>query len=359
MTTRATGALTLDRTTIERRVVEVSGELAAALHRGAPLPPVSLESHLEADLGIYSLERVRLTLSLEEAFGFPLADGAVTTAERVGDIADAISGRAVPRRDRTVPHPRVCGGSADNDRPPRSLAFTACVAMLLAAMAPPVWLLLVLCGDQRRATALLRRAARALLRAARCPLEVRGIEHLRQRSPVVLAANHESFIDSLVLVAALPLHFKIVVNERLPRAPLIGTAIRRAGYVVVNRATTKTRLAGTAAMLAALHRGESLLVFPEGTTAQTPQLLPFRLGAFSAAVEAGRPIVPIALSGTRNVLPRGTWVLARAPLRVVIQPAIDPSGADWSETLRLRDRVRVLIDDVRNETRSHDNRRTR
>jgi 1-acyl-sn-glycerol-3-phosphate acyltransferase len=114
----------------------------------------------------------------------------------------------------------------------------------------------------------------------------------------------------------------------------------------VNRTTVATRLAGTAAMVDALHRGESLLVFPEGTTSRGAGLLPFRLGAFAAAVEAERPIVPVALSGTGRILPRGTWVLARAGVRVVIQAPVHPAGSGWTETVRLRDTVRTRIGDV-------------
>jgi 1-acyl-sn-glycerol-3-phosphate acyltransferase len=108
-----------------------------------------------------------------------------------------------------------------------SLLFTLYVALLLTVMAPVVWLLLVMCPGRRRAAALLRWSARTLVRAAGCPIEVRGLDHLRGLPSSVVVANHESFVDSVILLAALPLDLNIVINERLPGVPMVGTAIRR------------------------------------------------------------------------------------------------------------------------------------
>ena len=87
-----------------------------------------------------------------------------------------------------------------------------------------------------------------------------------------------------------------------------------------------------------------LLVFPEGTTARSAALLPFRVGAFAAAVETEAPIVPITIAGTRSILPRGTWVLRRGPVRVIVHRPIRPRTSGWSETIRLRDEAKQGID---------------
>lgn len=89
--------------------------------------------------------------------------------------------------------------------------------------------------------------------------------------------------------------------------------------------------------------GELLLVFPEGTFARPPGLLPFRLGAFRAAVDAGRPVVPIALRGTRQVLPDGTWLLRSGQIEVTIGQPLLPAAQDWQEMVRLRDVARDVI----------------
>jgi len=280
------------------RVLPVVRQLVAAIHRGQAPPSVSLLSDLECDLGIYSLERLELAARLEQAFGIRLPADRVVDAASVADLAAVANGASIPRAPASVEPrtPRRGPVAAESYEP--SLLFTLYVALLLTVMAPVVWLLLLVCPRGRRAAALLRWSARTLVRAAGCPIEVRGLDHLRGLPSSVVVANHESFVDSVILLAALPNDLKIAVNERLPGVPMVGTAIRKAAHLVVNRATVKSRLAGSAAMVEILRTGESLLVFPEGTTARAPALLPFRLGAFAAAVGAGRPIVPIALSGT-------------------------------------------------------------
>jgi 1-acyl-sn-glycerol-3-phosphate acyltransferase len=109
----------------------------------------------------------------------------------------------------------------------------------------------------------------------------------------------------------------------------------------------RERLAGAARIEEALQRGESIFVFPESRLAPTPQLLPFRLGGFAAAVAAQCPIVPITLRGTSRVLPCDSWFFERGPISVTIHPPIHPQSSGWREVLRLRDEVRRCIDSVR------------
>jgi 1-acyl-sn-glycerol-3-phosphate acyltransferase len=88
---------------------------------------------------------------------------------------------------------------------------------------------------------------------------------------------------------------------------------------------------------------DSLFFFPEGTFVRAPGLLPFRLGAFKAAVETGRPVVPIELRGTREILPGDTWLPKPGPITVAIGPPIAPRAVGWQEMVRLRDLTRAEI----------------
>jgi 1-acyl-sn-glycerol-3-phosphate acyltransferase len=85
------------------------------------------------------------------------------------------------------------------------------------------------------------------------------------------------------------------------------------------------------------------MIFPEGTFVRAPGLLPFRLGAFKAAVETGRPIIPIAIAGTRRLLPDGSWVFRHGPIEVTIGAPLQPRGDGWPEMVRLRDAAREAI----------------
>ena len=96
--------------------------------------------------------------------------------------------------------------------------------------------------------------------------------------------------------------------------------------------------------MAPLRQGESLFVFPEGTFVAAPGLLPFRLGAFRAAVETGRPVVPVAISGTRRILPADTLLLRPGRITVTIGQPLAPAAGDWQEIVRLRDLARTAIE---------------
>src|SRR5262245_64140490 len=115
--------------------------------------------------------------------------------------------------------------------------------------------------------------------------------------------------------------------------------IRRAGYLEVQRGTS------TAAddLVATLKDGESLFVFPEGTFLRGAGVLPFRLGAFHAAVETQRPVVPIAMVGTRAFLVDGRWLLTHGPLDLVVGDPLSPQTTEWSEIVKLRDAARSWI----------------
>jgi len=94
---------------------------------------------------------------------------------------------------------------------------------------------------------------------------------------------------------------------------------------------------------AALRGGSSVLVFPEGTFVESPGILPFRLGAFKSAVETGRPVVPIAIRGTREILSADRWLPRPGPVTVTMGPPLAPDGEGWPAMVRLRDRTRAEI----------------
>jgi 1-acyl-sn-glycerol-3-phosphate acyltransferase len=221
--------------------------------------------------------------------------------------------------------------------------FTGWLAVLLLLTLPPLWLAVAVLPRGRRPDRLVRRWARAVLAASGCRLRVTGAEKLRATGAAVLAANHASYVDSVVLMAALPSDFRFVVKRRLLRYPVIGAVIRRAGHLPVEKVDLAHQLAGADEMREALREGHSLLVFPEGTFLAEPVLLPFRLGAFRAAVAARRPVVPVAIRGTRAVLPAYAHLARRHPIEVTVGTPLWPRAEGWREMVRLRDRTRDEI----------------
>ena len=223
-------------------------------------------------------------------------------------------------------------------------AYTLYMAGLLVVLTPPLWLLVRASRRPRTARRWLSRFARLLAAASLSRVTASGLEHARGLGPAVFVANHASFADSVVVLATLPAGLRFAAKSRLADYPILKTLIRRSGYLRIEKdAAQPRRMEGADAVRAALDAGESMFVFPEGRFVRAPGLLPFRLGAFRAAAEAGRPIVPVALTGTRRLFPAGTVLLRPGCIQIAVAPPLRPRSAEWSEIVRLRDEARRVI----------------
>ncbi|HJN45856.1 MAG: AMP-binding protein [Vicinamibacterales bacterium] len=222
------------------------------------------------------------------------------------------------------------------------VAYTTYIVILLLVLVPPLWGLVRMSG-RRVARGLLSRFSRLIVAVSGCRLTVSGLEHLRDLGPAIFVANHASYLDVLVMLAVLPRNLRFAAKARLATYPVLGTVIPRAGYIAIEKTKLTEQVEGADEVSAALGAGESMFVFPEGTFVRSPGLLPFRLGAFRAAAETGRSLVPVAISGTRHIFPAGTLLLRPGRITLAIQPALEPRDAGWNEVVRLRDEARRVI----------------
>lgn len=164
--------------------------------------------------------------------------------------------------------------------------------------------------------------------------------------PCVLVCNHGSYADGALLVAALPQPFVFVAKRELLAQPVARIFLQRLGTVFVERADTARSVADAARLADVLKAGHSPLVFPEGTFVEQPGLLPFHLGAFLAAAQAGVPVVPAAIRGNRELLPDDSWWPRRSRIAVSLgEPIAPPTDAPdvFAAAVRLRDAARSRI----------------
>jgi acyl carrier protein len=188
-----------------------------------------------------------------------------------------------------------------------------------------------------------QRCLRLFFRLCRIPLAVRGLENLPD-GPHVVAANHTSYLDGAVLIAALPWrNYAFVAKRELEANFFSRTLVRGIGAVFVERFDVQRSAEHADALVQAAKDGLSLIVFPEGTLVRHSGLMPFRAGGFQVAAQAGVPVVPVSLRGVRSVLRDETWYPRRAPIAATFSAPIAPDGEDWNATLRLRDRTRAEI----------------
>lgn len=215
--------------------------------------------------------------------------------------------------------------------------------LVFLAVALPCWLTTVLGPTLGFRRATLRLWMKLVLRLIAIPVRTSGLDRLPP-GPVILAPNHQSYLDAILLTAALPPRFGFVVKRELSRNPVLAPLLHRVGAVFVERFDPEQSVQDTEGVAAALRAGRSLVIFPEGTFRREPGLLPFRMGAFVTAAQTGTPLVPVLVRGTRDVLRDKTWAPRRGVLSVAAGEALAPRGTDWAEAVRLRDEVRKQLE---------------
>ncbi|MDE2347904.1 MAG: 1-acyl-sn-glycerol-3-phosphate acyltransferase [Gammaproteobacteria bacterium] len=153
-----------------------------------------------------------------------------------------------------------------------------------------------------------------------------GLERL-PREPCVVVANHASYLDGVVAIAALPADFAFVIKREMVRVPLAGLLLRRLGSEFVERHHHARSAADARRIVRRAATGQSLVFFPEGTFTEAPRIGRFQRGAFATAERAGMPVVAVAIHGTREVLPSGTALIRRAPIRVEVLDTLHGGAA--------------------------------
>src|SRR4051812_21470480 len=210
------------------------------------------------------------------------------------------------------------------------------VAVVLLAL---VGVLLLPTLPARRATA--RIAARTFFLLAGMPLRVRGLDHLPAGQCVVVA-NHASYLDGVVMTAALPARFGFVIKREMNDVPVAGLLLRRIGSEFVERFNRHKGGTDARRVLRTAASGHSLVFFPEGTFTPEVGLGKFHTGAFAIAARAGCPVVPAVILGTRRNMP-ATRVLPRpGPIEVrYCAPIAVATAQDADPALQLRDASRA------------------
>ena len=154
---------------------------------------------------------------------------------------------------------------------------------------------------------------------------IEGAEGVDSRRPHVFVANHSSFTD-IFAVIRLPWEMKWLAKKSLFSIPLLGWLLRAAGDVPIRRADKESRRQATARLRNHLDRGVSVILFPEGTRSEDGALGEFRDGAFRLAIDAGVDVVPLAIAGAGESLPKGSFVFRPSSAAVRVLPPIPTTG---------------------------------
>lgn len=209
------------------------------------------------------------------------------------------------------------------------------IALVLVTLIPGLGV------NARRAIA--HNTARTFFHIAGLRVRIGGESNLPP-GPCVVVANHASYIDGVVLKAFLPARFSFVIKKEVTKVPLAGLLLRRIGSEFVDRFNRHAGGMDTRRLIKAADAGQALAFFPEGTFVERPGVGKFHTGAFAIASRVGVPVVPVAIRGTRHVLPSGHLLPRFGFIEIEILPAIATSAnADTHATHAVRDQARARI----------------
>lgn len=182
--------------------------------------------------------------------------------------------------------------------------------------------------------------AKVILRVCGVKVYMEGLENIVKDEPRIYMANHTSYFDIFALLSTLPVDFKFIVKQELMDLPIFGMAMRRAGYIGIERKEPRKALKSMQEAAERIRNGASVLIFPEGTRSEDGRLQSFKPGGFHLALRSGCDIVPLAITGSREIVPKGSLRIRKGTIRVAVGKEISLKGQTKKNMVQVMERVR-------------------
>jgi len=175
-------------------------------------------------------------------------------------------------------------------------------------------------------------------------VKVKGLEYLGKKAPFIYMANHQSAYDIFALLSCLPVQFRWIAKKELFTIPVLGWAMRAANYISIDRSGKRKALESIERAANKIKGGVSVVIFPEGTRSRDGSIQPFKRGGFTLALKSGVPIIPIAIKGSSDVMPRDSLRVRPGEIHITIDRAIDTAPYSLRERDALMERVRGTLE---------------
>jgi 1-acyl-sn-glycerol-3-phosphate acyltransferase len=174
--------------------------------------------------------------------------------------------------------------------------------------------------------------------------KVAGAKNLPLDRAAVYCSNHESNVDPPILFTALHSRMHILYKHEIDQIPVLARAFRMGGFIPIDRRNKESAMRSIEKGAASIRAGSSFLIFPEGTRSRTGQMLPFKKGGFVMAIKAAAPIVPVAISGGRDAMQRGSWIIKPVRITIRVGQPVETAGVSLDDRDELIETVRGRIE---------------
>jgi 1-acyl-sn-glycerol-3-phosphate acyltransferase len=215
----------------------------------------------------------------------------------------------------------------------RALILLAFWGVSILIVGPALLLYALISGDINPLYNISNRLAITGVRLVGVKIEVRGMERLEAGRNYIFMANHTSNLDPPALLPTIPGRCSVLVKKELFRIPILGTGMKMAALVPVDRSDRESAIESVNAAIAVLRQGLHMLIFPEGTRSSDGRLLPFKKGPFHLAIESGVFVVPVTILGTYELWPKTRFALRPGAVTVVFHRPIDPRSYPERDSL--------------------------
>jgi 1-acyl-sn-glycerol-3-phosphate acyltransferase len=316
----------------------------------------SPDTHLEKELGLDSMARAELCTRIESSLAVTLDETSAvraTTPNKLLQVildhhADATGESDIDSNSASELLMGSFGETEEADdtalhHSPGEWLYTVYSWSVFITVGLLTWLLVVLAPFESWRRKLAHICARLFFFLTLTPFEVTGHEQLVPKQAYIIVANHASYLDGFVLTAALDIPIHFIAKGELARIMPVRMLLQRFGVEFVDRFNGQRGASDVRRITQKAQGGQTIVFFPEGTFTTFPGLQPFRMGAFVTAARANIPVIPVAVSGAREIVRGSDWFPHRGQINVTICPPITPSGEGWQVALNLRNAARTEI----------------
>ncbi len=204
--------------------------------------------------------------------------------------------------------------------------------------------LVVFRGSEQKAQFLPRSWAKIILAIAGVKVKVEGLENIQKNRPYIFAANHQSQFDIFTMQGCFDFDFRWLAKKELFQIPLFGRAMHLAGYISIDRSHGRQALKSLKEAAERIAGGTSVILFPEGTRSLDGKLHDFKSGGMVLAIKSGVPLVPVGISGTYEILPKGKLLAKPGQVTIRVGKPVETKAFTGAQKHELAEKIRQEVE---------------